>query len=233
MNPFLAVLMLLVMAACGYFFVKTIIAFIKDGKEAGHACLKKFGIAFGIFIVSSAVIGHTLTPEKVNPKHNNEEIAQTSDPDEPVRNPLEAFGQWNNEVQEKLQYVDNNWELLWQTTIVFMNEKSLDRFAAYKNIDELETILDGTRENFSKIRIPKELSKEQQKLLIKAEGEYEDFIRGRSRACDKFKECLDSGKMSPSQIKEITDTVNRSDAHAIKAAGYVNEVATQLNAGQQ
>lgn len=232
MKVFFAGLMLLVMAACGYFFVKMIIAFIKDGKEAGYSGLKKFGIAFGVFIVSSAIFSQTLTPEELNPKHKNAEVAQTTNPEEPARPPQEAFNQWNTEVQEKLKYVDNNWELLWQGTITFMNEKSMDRFAAYKNIDNLETILDATRENFDKIRVPKELTKEQQDLLIKADGEYQNFIRGRSRACGKLKDCLDSGKMSPSQIKEITDTVNRSDSHAVKAAGYVNEVATQLNSAQ-
>ena len=112
---------------------------------------------------------------------------------------------------------DSNWVELWVPTFEGVANGSVDQFAAYENMKQLELKYKQLMDQINDIE-DKELSKANKKLLKEFKKNFKDATMMRMVAAKDAKKMFDKGTFSPSEMDKVTESVEIADRTLIQAA---------------
>lgn len=126
-----------------------------------------------------------------------------------------------NEVSPQIASVvgayDSIWEELWVPTFEGVADGTVDQFAAYESMKQLESGYKKLRDQVEAIEDEK-LSKDNKKLLKEFKKNFKDAAMMRMVAGKDAKEMFDKGTFSPSEMDKVKESVEIADRTLIQAA---------------
>lgn len=105
----------------------------------------------------------------------------------------------------------------WKGTFSGMADGSVSVYNAYETMGKLQNYSNNVANKIRKLEIPSSLPKEDRELLKKARNDYAQGIDMQGYAAKKAKDMLDNGKMKPSEIQDVKETMQVAEGDKIKA----------------
>ena len=187
---------------------------------------KPFYKKWWVWLIAFLVIGGILSeisgddevkgePEKV------ETSAPVTEKKKEVKTDTTEKDYFVNEVSPQIALTsdlyDSNWVELWVPTFEGVANGTVDQFAAYENMKQLELNYKQLMDQIDDID-DKELSKGNKKLLKEFKKNFKDATMMRMVAAKDAKVMFDKGTFSPSEMDKVTESVEIADRTLIQAA---------------
>lgn len=129
-----------------------------------------------------------------------------------------AFQNWNAQIQQGIEAVDDHWEQMWQYTLNDLSNGNIDVQTAFLTLRDLEHKLIDDEMIFYNASIPSDVSSQNRDAMNKVRQGLQAWAQARRKACEKFRISLGSGNLNQTTMQETMDMINTSNAVMLRSA---------------
>lgn len=210
-----------------FFVVRFFIFFIKKDKEKSTKQLKSVIIASIITIASVTVFASTYesedTVQAVTPADNQTPIKNNSSSDEKDY----YINKLKPDIEKMIGSSDDIWDVHWEAAFETVFKSEVNKNISLGSLKQLEPKYEQIRK-VAKGFDHGDLKRENKKLFIEFQEEYEKFAEGRVIAGKMAVKMIERSTLSQKEADDIKDATSDADDHLITALLALTRLESNL-----
>lgn len=155
-----------------------------------------------------------VSPESSNSKNDDAKLKELKKME---------IARWSESTNNQLKATDEGFKNLWNLILASISEGNKDKAKTRQNIDDFNKMLEGIKESLKNQKFSEHLSKDERDKLKEANEDYIVWIDERKDAADDLKKLIEKSDIPPEKLKEIEETLKKSDEQLFKTKSAIEE----------